>query len=70
MDWKRMHTSGIELLIQRFREEFRIPENLNYYSQEDYQNAEKKFIRFCLDTGGLPKTVSEDKFDSASFGDR
>jgi hypothetical protein len=40
--------SGIELLLQRFRKIFRVPENLNHYSKEDYEVAEKKFIKFSI----------------------
>ena len=31
---------------------FRIPENVNYYSENDYKRAEKKFVKFCLKDGG------------------
>ncbi len=40
--------TGITLLIQKFRKEFQIPENLNYYSDEDYSEAEKKYLKWCL----------------------
>ena len=43
--------TGITLLVNRFKKKFRIPENLNHYSEEDYQAAERKFVRFCLDNG-------------------
>jgi hypothetical protein len=39
---------GLELLIKKYREKFRISENLNYYSDEDLKKAEKKFIKFVL----------------------
>jgi|WetSurMetagenome_2_1015567.scaffolds.fasta_scaffold09021_4 hypothetical protein len=39
---------GIELLLQRFRKIFRVPENLNHYSKEDYLVAEKKFIKYSI----------------------
>ncbi|MEJ2472982.1 MAG: hypothetical protein P8Y74_03725 [Desulfobacterales bacterium] len=32
-------TTGIKLLIQNLKKEIRIPENLEYYSEEDYQEA-------------------------------
>ncbi len=41
-------TNGLELLIRRYREKFRIPENLEYYSDEDFKRAEKKFLKFIL----------------------
>jgi hypothetical protein len=40
--------TGIELLIQRYKKMFRIPENLNHYSKSDYEIAEKKFLRHSL----------------------
>ncbi len=46
---------GIELLVKRCKKEFRIPENLNFYSQEDYRMAERKFIKHTLfDEGSKP----------------
>ena len=38
---------GIELLIKKCREEFS-EENRNFYSDKDYREAERKFIKFCL----------------------
>jgi len=44
-------TTGIKLLIQNLKKEFRIPENLEHYSEEDFKEAEKKFLKFCLQNG-------------------
>jgi hypothetical protein len=41
-------TQGIELLLERCRSEFRRPENTDYYSEDDYKEAERKFVKFCL----------------------
>ncbi len=41
-------TQGIELIVEKCREEFRRPENTNYYSQDDYKEAERKFVKLCL----------------------
>lgn len=43
---------GIRLLVQKYRSEFRRPENVNYYTQNDFKEAENKFVKFCL-TGNL-----------------
>ena len=43
--------AGLELLVERYKKVFQIPENLNYYSEEDYQKAERKFLKYALDTG-------------------
>lgn len=39
---------GIRLLIQKYRNEFRLLENIGFYSENDFKEAEKKFIKFCL----------------------
>lgn len=44
-------TTGMALLIKGYKQKFRIPENLDHYSDEDYQEAEKKFIKLCLHQG-------------------
>jgi hypothetical protein len=38
----------IRLLVQKYRSEFKRPENTNFYSDNDYKEAEKKFVKFCL----------------------
>jgi hypothetical protein len=48
---------GIRLLIQKCRNEFRRPENINFYSENDLKEAEKKFVKFCLT--GNPKSNSD-----------
>ena len=40
--------AGIKVLLKKYRGIFRIPENLNYYSEVDYKIAEKKFIKYAL----------------------
>jgi hypothetical protein len=42
---------GIKQLVEKYRQEFRIPENVKYYTHADYRNAEKQFIKFCLKNG-------------------
>lgn len=39
---------GIQLLLEKCRNEFRRPENTDYYAVDDYKEAERKFIKFCL----------------------
>lgn len=39
---------GLRRLIRQCRNEFRSPENLNHYAEEDFREAERKYIRFCL----------------------
>ena len=49
----KMHNSsdtknGIKLLVQKCREQFRISENLNHYSEGEYREAERKYVKLCL----------------------
>jgi len=44
-------TTGIQRLIRNLKKEFRTPENLDHYSEEDFQEAEKKYLKFCLQNG-------------------
>jgi len=39
---------GIKRLLKKYRDLFRVPENLNYYSKADYKIAEKKFLKYAL----------------------
>ena len=49
MDMKQSEKNiGIRLLVEKGREAFRIAENINYYSEQDYKTAEKKFIKLCV----------------------
>ena len=41
--------NGIEQLVERWRTEFRRPENTNFYNEIDYKKAERKYIKLCLD---------------------
>ena len=46
-----MKTNGIKSIINKCRKEFRIPENVNHYSEKDFKHAEKKYLKLCLRTG-------------------
>ena len=35
MDSDRRQETGLERLVEKYRSQFRIPENLNHYSEED-----------------------------------
>lgn len=39
---------GLIILTKQCRDKFRIPENLNHYSEVDYKKAERKFIKYIL----------------------
>lgn len=53
MDNSSNTDQGIRMLIQKCRKEFRRSENINYYTENDFKEAEKKFLKFCLT--GNPK---------------
>lgn len=42
---------GMRRMVREIRKKFRIPENLDHYSEEDFQEAEKKYLKFCLHQG-------------------
>ncbi len=42
------NTHGIKLLVEKCRDEFRRPENTDYYTENDYKEAERKFVKFRL----------------------
>lgn len=41
-------SSGLEQLVDKLRAEFRRPENTDHYAYADYKEAERKYIKFCL----------------------
>jgi hypothetical protein len=43
---------GMELLVQRYKKKFEIEENINYYSYEDFIQAERKYLKFVLEGSG------------------
>jgi len=49
MDKKSRYKSGIQLLLEKYRKLFRTPENLDHYSEKDYRNAERKFLKYSLE---------------------
>jgi hypothetical protein len=46
-----MSNQGKKRLLAAARRAFRIPENLNYYSDKDFRNAERLFLRRCVIEG-------------------
>ncbi len=52
MDDSQYHSNGLEQLVDKFRSEFRRPENTDHYTHVDYREAERKYIKFCLNGQG------------------
>ena len=46
-----LETTGMDRLVEKYRRQFRIPENLNHYAESDYHRAERHYLRFCLQSG-------------------
>lgn len=42
---------GIEQLVTVYVEAFQIPENFNHYAPDDFERAQRRFVRFCLQNG-------------------
>jgi len=36
-------------MVKKYKNMFRIPENVNYYTEEDYRLAERKFLKYLLE---------------------
>lgn len=46
---KEIHRNeGLVRLIEKSKEAFHISENVDFYSEKDYRQAEKKFIKLCI----------------------
>ena len=52
-DSAQSQNQGIDRIVDRYRQQFRVPENLDHYSDNDFHDAERQYLRFCLDTGSL-----------------
>lgn len=44
-------TSGMDRLVEKYRRQFRIPENMDHYAEADFHQAEREYLRFCLGSG-------------------
>jgi hypothetical protein len=44
-------SSGINMLLETYRKKFRIAENLDHYSEENFKIAERKYLKFALAMG-------------------
>ncbi len=44
---------GLKKIIDKYKKAFHIPENIYYYSKEDYNRAERKFIKFAIHHGSF-----------------
>jgi hypothetical protein len=42
---------GIDRIVEKYRQKFRIPENLDHYTESDLHEAERRYLQFCLTTG-------------------
>jgi hypothetical protein len=49
--------SGVTRILNKYKRIFRIPENLNFYSEEDFHEAERKFIKYALLHGQVERQL-------------
>ncbi len=47
-------SGGLESLVDRYRHQFRIPENTGHYDEHELKEAEKRYVKFCLTSGKCP----------------
>jgi hypothetical protein len=60
---------GIERLVAAYVDAFRIPENLNHYAPDDFESAQRRFVRFCLQNGHtfhLQEGINENRTEKRS----
>ena len=41
--------NGLRVMVEKYKSMFRIPENVDYYSEEDYRLAERKFLKYLME---------------------
>jgi hypothetical protein len=46
---KKKGYRGLQRLIEKFRNEFKRPENTDFYSETDYKAAEREYVKLCLE---------------------
>jgi hypothetical protein len=51
---KSRNPSGLNTIVCKLKKRFKIRENINYYSDEKYRQAERKFVTLCL-KGVIPQ---------------
>jgi len=56
------NAAGIQQIIERYKNRFRVPENLNFYSKEDLVAAERKFLKYAIMNGGFESMQPGDSF--------
>ncbi len=48
---------GVTRILNKYKKIFRIPENLNFYSEKDYHQAERKFLKYVLHDGRIERQL-------------
>ena len=47
----KKENSSVQKLVDSYKKAFRIPENLNFYSKEDFKRAERRFVKIAIRLG-------------------
>jgi hypothetical protein len=50
---------GLKNLICTYRRAFQLPENLNYYSEQDFKKAERRWVKLMLQSRSLSKITPQ-----------
>ena len=51
--------TGLQQLINKYRQKFETEENINYYTYKDFRRAERKYLKFMLKGEIQPSTWLE-----------
>ena len=54
MDKITSSEQGIRLLVEKCRLRFQLPENKEHYTKEDYKEAERRYVKLCLNGAAEP----------------
>lgn len=49
---------GLELLLQQYKKDFETEENINYYTDKDFNRAKRKYIKYLLGNSSVNMRVS------------
>ncbi len=56
------NNDGLQNLIAMYRKAFYLPENINHYSEQDFKNAERQFVKFMLQNRDLSDATTPSRW--------
>jgi hypothetical protein len=66
-DCEMKANAGIKKIVRESRRLFRTPENRLHYSEKDFEEAERKFVKFMLQSGGFRSMEKERRANEGFF---